>query len=429
MIDSFVNNCIQNKEKDAFRYIKGNKCINITFEKLLQDVFRFCHLFKRKGLGANDKVIVFILPSYELYTLMIASMMYGLNIIVIDSFNDKHRLNDMIELSKAKYLFINNKTNLLSIFLFKRLKKINISSYVNQESTEYNYSNNLNDIVLTTFTSGTTGKPKIINRSFSDLSKQISLLKGNYVFDNKEVIICMLPIYVLFSLFNGNTTCIVKHINQKNIDLVKGNIILGKISNILKIRERILNVNKLYLGGAYIYKNEAIKIIECFKDAEIYYTYGASEGVAIGVNTLQDFYLHNRFKKVSGIDIEVIDKINNVGEIVISGESVLSDNKIHKTGDIGYCDENYIYLLGRKKYSSLENNFYNYVKDQDARDKYNTDNAFTLWYKNKSYTFVKFDRKQIRMKPIDCIRVKKFTYDLKHKTKLDYSKLINKYLK
>ena len=193
---------------------------------------------------------------------MIAGLMYGLNVIVIDNFKDQNKVNLMIKLSNAKYVFVNNKTNFIAKFILKNLNKINVSNVNKKESEEFKYQVNNNDIVLTTFTSGTTGNPKIINRSFFDLINQVTILKNNIEINKNDVVVCMLPIYVLFSLFNGNTTVILNKINQKNVDLVNADIILGKISNILKIKEIIKNIKKVYLGGAYIYKNEARKIID-----------------------------------------------------------------------------------------------------------------------------------------------------------------------
>ena len=424
MIERFINNCKFYKDKDAFRYLKNGKLKAIKFCQLLTDVYNYCNFFKEKGLKQNDKVVVFIMPSYQLYSLMIAGLMYGLNIIVIDNFKDQNKVNLMIKLSNAKYVFVNNKTNFIAKFILKNLNKINVSNVNKKESEEFKYQVNNNDIVLTTFTSGTTGNPKIINRSFFDLINQVTILKNNIEINKNDVVVCMLPIYVLFSLFNGNTTVILNKINQKNVDLVKADIILGKISNILKIKEIIKNIKKVYLGGAYIYKNEARKIIDCFENASINYIYGASEGVLIGINSLNDFYKYNRFKKVLGININIIDQVDNIGEILISGDCVLSEDGTHKTGDIGYCDDEYLYLVGRKKYSSLEHKFYNYLNDQKIREEYSLNKAFSLWYNNKSYVFYcgKCDN-------LDFIKVKKFKYDLKHKTKVDYLNLINEYLK
>lgn len=424
MIERFISNCKFNQDKDAFRYLKNGKVKTIKFNQLLVDVYNFCNFFQSKGLKQNDKVVVFIMPSYQVYSLMIAGLMYGLNIIVIDSFKDLNKVDLMVKLSRAEYVFVNKKTSFLSRFIFKSLKRINVSRVNNNVCREFKYQVNSNDIVLTTFTSGTTGNPKIINRRFQDLDKQVTILKNNIEIDNNDVVVCMLPIYVLFSLFNGNTTVFLKKINQNNVDLVKADIILGKISNILNIKEEIKRIKKVYFGGAYIYKNEARKIISCFNNASINYIYGASEGVLIGFNTLDDFYKNNRFKKVLGINIEIVDKVDSVGEIVINGESVLSNNLTHKTGDIGYCDAEYLYLVGRKKYSSLENKFYNYLYDQKIREKYNLYKVFSLWYNNKIYVFYSGNCSNK-----EFIKVKKFKYDLKHKTKVDYSSLIEEYLK
>ena len=356
---------------------------------------------------------------------MLAGLMYGLNIVVIDDFSSKQKVELMVKNSVSKYVFVNHKTSLIATFLFKGLKKINIDKCI-RYNTVYNFQENQDktQIVLTTFTSGTTGNCKLINRSFSDLEKQVKLIKDNFLINNDDVIVCMLPIYVLFSLFNGNTTCVLKKICENNLLKVKGNIILGKIANILNVEEKMESVEKLYLGGAYIYQDEANKILRTFCNADISYVYGASEGAIIGINKLSDYVVNKRFKFIKGINVEIIEEVNNAGEIVITGDSVLSNEHYHKTGDIGYIKEEYLYILGRKKYSSLADCFYNYVNDEVVRKKYNLSKAFSIWFNGREYIFYE-GKKKIK----GLTRVRKMPYDLKHKTKVDYKKFIDNYMK
>ena len=424
MVKSFIDVCLQNKEKTAFKYIKNNKIVNISFEALLFDIFKLCKLFEENNLKQNDKVVLFILPSYELYILMLAGIMYGLNIVVIDDFRDRNKVKTIVNSVNANYVFVNNKTRILCKYYFGKSKSVNIEKYYKYDSSEYLSNVNEHSVVLTTFTSGTTGTPKFIERSLSDLQKQVELLYNNFNINNDDVIICMLPIYVLFSLFNGNTVCLVKKLSNKNIEILKGNVVLGKIANVLTIKEKIIGIDKLYLGGAYIYKKEVEKLLSVFCDSEINYIYGASEGVVIGINTLNDYLINKRFKIVKGINVCLDNIVNSVGEIVISGNSVLSSIDYHKTGDIGYIENEYIYIYGRNKYSSLDNGFYNYLEDEKVREEYKIDKAYTIWYQNKRVVFYKG-----KCNNKNFINVRKFPYDLKHKTKIDYNKLIDKYLK
>lgn len=196
MINQFLKTCELNDKKDAFRWIRNNKLYRKTFEELLDDVNRFCNLFKKNNLKTSDKIILFVKPSYEMYVTILASMSYGLNIVVIDSFNNSTRLKEMINISKAQYIFINNDTRLIANFIFGSFKKINISQFHKYSSNFKQYLFENNNIVLTTFTSGTTGTPKIISRSFNDLSLQIKLLMKNYTLNKDDVVISLLPIYV-----------------------------------------------------------------------------------------------------------------------------------------------------------------------------------------------------------------------------------------
>ena len=197
LVSDFISLC---KDNLNVAFIYKNK--KIAYQKLYEDIFKMIEVFKNNNLNPGDKVLLFIFPSYNFYLTMLASIYYGLNIVVIDSFKDKKRVKDLIDISNIKYCFIDGKTNLLKAIL-PRLYFINIFNYKKNNGVVIDYIN-YGNTVLTTFTSGTTGVPKAINRSINDLEKQVNLLLDNICFDDSSTILCGLPIYMLLILININ---------------------------------------------------------------------------------------------------------------------------------------------------------------------------------------------------------------------------------
>ena len=87
IVNKFIENS-QNNNKIALIY-KNKK---ISYDNLLKDIFKMINLFKSHNLKPNDKVLLFIIPSYNFYLCMLASIYYGLNIIVPLSFKQSYIL-------------------------------------------------------------------------------------------------------------------------------------------------------------------------------------------------------------------------------------------------------------------------------------------------------------------------------------------------
>ncbi|MBQ3001561.1 MAG: AMP-binding protein [Bacilli bacterium] len=420
MISKFIEVCNQNKTKPSI--IHNNKIY--SYQTLLDDIKKMMTLFKSKGLKEHDKVVLFIPLSYKFYMVLLASMMYKLNIVVIDSFKDQEKLDQMIKQSKPKMVLVTPLSKLFSK-RFKNIELLNVKDYQSYTPSDVDLNYSLNDIILTTFTSGTTRMPKMIERSYNDLSNQIKVISQNVKFRNDCINLCMLPIYVLFSLFSGITVVIDKKVSQTLIDKYKIDTIQAPLKKLLTVKSSISNIKNIYIGGAILYRKEAKHLKTIFPAATFTYVYGASEGVLIGQTTLNE-YLKDifSFSIIEGVNVS-IDSPNEegVGEIIIQGDFVLTKEHTHYTGDIGKVENNKIYVYGRKKYSCLEKNFYNYITDNKLLEENNCENIFTFSYNNVIYVAYSGSIKD-QLKDYCYLKFKKIPVDIKHQTKADYNKII-----
>ncbi|MFA6661813.1 MAG: AMP-binding protein [Bacilli bacterium] len=421
MINKFINTCLINKNKKAFDYKKAK-----TFRDLHDDTLKCIDMFKIKGIKEHDKAVLFITPSYTFYVLLLASICYHLNIIVLDSYRNKKN-TELIK--KVDYIFVNNKTKFLSYCFFnKNIRRFNVSGFNQYSNTSYNYLQTTNDIVLTTYTSGTTGTPKKITRTINDLSNQFEIILSNINIDSNDVVIGMLPIYTLLAIVNGNTTVLTRKITSKAINKYNVAIVLAPIAKLLKVKSPIRNLKKIYCGGAILYKAETEKIKYIFCNSVITYIYGASEGVLIGKTTINE-YVKQIFSfnyNINGMKIEIVNKnFDGVGEIVVSGLAVLGV-KTHFTGDIGYIKDNMLHIIGRLKYSNLEKRFYNYQIDEETREENPRAKKVFSFYYNGNYYIVYKGKLDKKNKNYLYIKLYKIPTDNKHKTKLNYKKVIDK---
>ena len=419
MLKRFDEICLKNKEKLCF----VDKRNEASFECVHNDVLKMISLFKKKGIEEYETAVIFVLPSYEFYILLIAGVYYHLNMVVIDSFKDRNRTKDMLNKANPKTIFCTNKTRMLSFLLPNSKNFTNVSNFRKEKVEPFEYVDNKESIVLTTFTSGTTGQAKKIERNLADLERQMNLVKSNMTINPNENVLGTLPIYVLFSLINGYTTIISKTIDEKLIRKYKVNTLLTSIHNLLNVKKPVNNIENIYCGGAILYPREADYLKTFFPNAKITYVYGASEGVLIAKTTL-DKYITNGYltfdEFIDGMNVN----INDDNEIIITGECVLNEKHEHATGDLGILKENKLQIVGRKKYST--NEYFNYIEDAKIlNENPKVKKAFTLVLNNQK--FLVFEGTLSKKYPeYKVFKFHKLPMDLKHKTKLDYSKVIKK---
>mgnify|MGYP002524193671 CR=1 FL=1 len=409
-ITDFIEFC---KDNDKTAIIYGGK--KVSFKKFLADCLKM-KSFLHKNIAEEQKALIFVYPySYLFYVVMYGGFMAGTKLVVIDSFKDKKRVEKMIELALCDYVLEDNVTRFLN-FKLPRIKKINVNGYVSCKAEDFD----CNSSTVTTFTSGTTGTPKIIERSLDFLLKQEEFIRNNLHVDFSDVVFCGLPMYSVLSVYLGRTTVVSKKAN-KEVDAV-----ITSIKKVLHMSPN-LKIKKCFLGGAILYEKEAERISAIFPNADITYIYGASESALMYKTNLDDYRkdLFSFKDKVEGVEVNIVNRnFEDVGEITVKGKTVISESA-HFTGDLGKIINGKLYILGRKKYSLPQRGIYNYVVDEEIRsDNKRVKGAFSFAVDGKMFVIYKG---KLTTRSDDYIyrKVAKIPYDIKHKTKLDYAKAID----
>lgn len=366
-----------------------------------------------------------VTPSYEFYVLLFACIYYGVNVVVMDSYKDFDRIRKIMSDNEIKLVFCNRLTRFVKFKFGRHIKFINISGYHKHSNTSKAYNIDKDKIVLTTFTSGTTGNPKPIERSIKSLAEQIDIVSRNIEINEGEIVYAGLPIYVLFVVYSGLTCVISKRINKRKLYRLGVTAVLAPISKLLDVKGKLPFIKKLFFGGAMLYAKEAERLKSTFPFAESTYIYGASECVLMAKSTLEHYLAHDFALEygIDGVTLEIVDQDNNgIGRIKAVGDVVLTASREFVGNDIGYFDEYGLHIVGRSRYSSADH--YNYVEDNRLlRQNPNVKKGFSFAYKGKRY-FCYQGRLSEKYSDIICIKLRKLPMDPKHKTKLDYVKVL-----
>ena len=397
----------------------GNK---ITFTQIDTKSDEICSYLTQKGFKKGNKIVVFVPIGIEFYLILTAIFKMGLQAVFIDPYAGIEHINKCCEMISPDGIIGSGKTLLKGFFLkgIRKIgKKINYIKMMEHSEKLLIYEKNKKQKIiqnekidgstpaLISFTSGSTGFPKIIMRTHEFLLGQHNVLEKNLKFEKETAVYSSFPIFLLSHMATGTTTFIpdlnwrkpvesdfrniIKQITENNIQ----NIILPPaiFENIVKFckDEKIMleNVQKVYTGGAPVFYSLMEKIKEVFTNAKITALYGASEAEPISSLNFEDITKEDIENMKNGegllagkivneieLKIEKLEKSDNVkdsselkGEILVRGENVVDgylnveknpDENWHRTGDMGYINrKGQLILLGRVKgLIQIEENIY-----------------------------------------------------------------------
>ena len=366
------------KPGDKAALIQGNK--RVTYSELLKGGLGFGGCLHSEGVKAGSHVLVFIPLSIELYTAMIGAWSIGASAIFIDFSRGSKFVSDSIERLKPDVIVCDTVTGFVRNMYPKmhRIKTISIKSSgkpVDIEKVDAEHP------AILTFTSGTTGVPKIAVRTHGFLINQYNVLCKHIDFNENHIDLGTLPVFTLANLAAKMTTLLPdksykSKINSgrlaakmENENVTRAICSPALMAKLLKHSSFPL-INNMYLGGGPVYPSLLEKVR---KDVDLQIVYGSTEAEPIAGIRWADVDAEDRKKiadgagllvgrVVSEVECRIGEKLEN--EILVSGDTVLKgylngvgdiENKLregdkvwHRTGDAGYFDEQgRLWLTGR----------------------------------------------------------------------------------
>lgn len=413
---NLANNLIQNYNKIPNRVCIIQNTEKVTYMQLYRNVSKFAKFLKNKGIKQGNNVLVLVPMSIDLYVTLLAIWSIGATACFMDAGFIKNGMkkNKFEEIDSVvgitKYLIYSN--------INKNLKNVKIKINVNEiKKIQFDKELEICDVdenypAILTYTSGTTGVPKIAARSHNFLAIQGNILKKCLNYEENDIELSSVPIFTLSNIDIGITTCIAQgnfsNLGNSNAKKLVNQIVKEKINRLmaapgllnlitaycLKNSIKIESVTKIFTGGGAIFLDFIDDLRKVFPNAKIVTLYGSTEAEPIAELNIENITEEDiqKIKSGSGIlagniigvkDCQIIKTgiqeigelskeqfkeiiTNEVGEIVVSGENVLkgyvkgigdkenkfsvNGEKYHRTGDLGYIDEkNKLWLRGRVK--------------------------------------------------------------------------------
>ena len=275
---------LQPSDKTAL--IQGDK--RVTYFELLKGGLQFGGCLHSEGVKAGSYVLIFIPLSIELYMAMIGAWSIGASAIFIDLSQGSKFVSDSIERLKPDVIVCDTITSFIRNMYPKMrgIKMLNIKSSgksVDIEKVDSEHS------AILTFTSGTTGIPKIAVRTHGFLINQYNVLRGHIDFNESHIDLGTLPVFTLANLAANMTTLLpdksykskimaAKLARQMSHERVTRVICSPSLmANLLK-HSNLPYLKNAYLGGGPVYPSILEKVR---KDVDLHVVYGSTEAEPI----------------------------------------------------------------------------------------------------------------------------------------------------
>jgi len=370
---------------------------SITFAELRDEVYKAAFVLKQKNVEKDDNILVVIPYSIELYIHILAIFLIGANVVLVDDIKPKSSLVYAFQKSNAKAIVTLRLISLLKYFLFHYSLWNSIIFLKRKDAYPILLvDRDADDTALITFTSGTTGQPKAANRTHGFLNIQLSTLIEEMKLQSGDTHITSLPVVLMCNLAVGVTSIIPpKYAKLSQWHEVRNkfapNFLSASPSHFSEMNQLLecAKLNRVFIGGASILPHFARYVATKIDPSKVVLVYGSTEAEPICTLTLNDYLVsfdqnqmglkvgrphHNIKISINEASSNAIQPLKDgeVGEIIVAGPHVLAHyykddnafatNKIvdkntiwHKTGDAGYMIDGEVFLLGRMKYTWLEN--------------------------------------------------------------------------
>ncbi len=391
----------------------------LSYASLAQRVGAAANSLRQMDLHRGQVVLVFQPVSIELYIFLLACFHSGIQVMLADPSAGRDFLANCCKRLMPDAFFGPWKAQCLrlSISEMRHIKTPICSSTWFPFTRTWRESSGIAPLLemsddepaLVTFTSGSTGLPKAAVRSHGFLLAQHRALSTSLDFQDGEVDLITLPVFVLANLASGLTSVLaatnLAKPGQPNVPAIRAQCEKFQVTRcaaspaffegLLHSPEDLPHFQKLFTGGAPVFPDLLKRLREKLPTAEIHAVYGSTEAEPIA--HFSETELRDEIRTItqrggglcSGIPISNIElniirdswgsplgpmnetefatltlPHGEAGEIIVTGDHVLRgylagigdletkihvSNKVwHRTGDAGWIDpQGRVWLLGR----------------------------------------------------------------------------------
>ncbi len=189
---SFIDQFVEKSKKYANSIAYVYKDIQYTYEELDNVSNQFAHALKKCGVGANQKVVLFLKRDEKLLPVLLAVMKLGATYIPLDITYPEERIQYIINDCSADYVLC-NEAFASNISKSEDLEILSVESIVlNEQPNEAYKIPDLSDIpVYTIYTSGSTGNPKGVRIGHTSLLNFLTSMQTNLHLKQEDVLLAV----------------------------------------------------------------------------------------------------------------------------------------------------------------------------------------------------------------------------------------------
>lgn len=366
------------EEKVAFSLYDGEKVTDVTYGQFAEDIYRTAGYFVEQQIK-NKHVAIAAQNSYRWLTVFFALVVTGNKVILLNQDLPADILQQQCEMADVSLVCYQDcemvdKIKMVPLLQFDAIYgecRISETDFCEQDQDE---------TLIMMFTSGTTGKSKVVEITSGNVWYSMKNLDPSYEVKGMERLFTPIPFYhiaglttVLEAFNQEKTECIgrgMRHIfaDMPMLNPTTINAVPSIVESLLKIFKRAKtheerakyvgnSLSLICVSGAVLRPSVSKFIKE--QNIEISVYYGMTEITGAATWTM----LEEDNLGVTGKFCKYAEYCFKDGELLLKGptlmkgyykdpeetEKVIGDGWIH-TGDMGYCDEDGIlYLTGRKK--------------------------------------------------------------------------------
>ena len=383
----------ENANRVAFYSYEG-RVVKKTYRELTHDIKVCINYFNEHNIRRGTKIFIFAPTSYRLTAFMIAAFRMGVQVMFIDINAKQETFKKLFRKFEPDYALVSNKTRFFRPFfrsIYQIKKTINIDD-IEGKATDVELPDIPDDEpALLTTTTGSTGMPKIVVRSHQDLFNQLELIHNNLPKKGRPVVLSTSYIYLFAVLASGDEAVLpLVKLNQParliNRQLAHyANVPVTMIFTTpvfcLKANNIFKNLEQLYVGGASVNLDQAMKISDKFYKSQNYIVYGATEcnimahcGLKTYIKNLATSYRSTLGKTFKGVSIRIDDDDNILVSCNALIKGFINDKKEYderkeewyNTNDKGFIENDVLYYRGKYNYfvNYKDQRYYNHEIEQ-----------------------------------------------------------------